>query len=551
MAGCAHVFGITASGSVQEVKQAIPNGGFGSTWTTVGSGSAQVNKSSSALHGAGLLEVWGVGPSGIRKCVQTNSATWGAWISVDTRADIVDVKVVTDVNGTVIPFFLSNARSLLFGVTYTPLMTNVSNIQPIFDVTNTTLSVFAINSNQTVQFMTRVNGIWSTAVVLPQQQMTSFSVVSRNDGFWELYGLKSPRNTPGAVHYTTQQQLNIAQNCFNSTFANQKNCPTLAPSSSAAALAFSLSSAVAAPSTIAASTAASYAVATSAAVTSAVAASDTAPSALVASAAASSSAIIISSAASASISSAAPSSTTSPTASVSPNADCVTIIQAFPTVQFNVDCYNISPNATYPVGAPAQRRRSSTDYLAFQSGHLVQVILANLGLQGTIPPMLGNLGQMMVLDLSGNSLVGAIPPQLASCTNLQQIDLQNNKLTGAIPPALAHLLASNGVVANFGTNCLDVADNQRNECPKKGINCLAVSLDDGYTGPEYAPLWAALAASGGDLNAFDEVAAAQAYFGYAEYMYQAFRTYASQRISCMLAFPGVPFGTNGRRNLLR
>ncbi|KAJ3069790.1 hypothetical protein HDU98_007157 [Podochytrium sp. JEL0797] len=523
MAGCAHVFGITASGSVQEVKQAIPNGGFGSTWTTVGSGSAQVNKSSSALNGAGLLEVWGVGPSGVRKCVQTDSATWGAWISVDTRADIVDVKVVTDVNGTVIPFFLSNARSLLFGVTYTPLMTNVSNIQPIFDVTNTTLS----------------------------QQMNSYSVVSRNDGFWELYGLKSPRNTPGAVHYTTQQQLNIAQNCFNSTFANQKDCTTVSPSSSAAALAFSLSSAVAAPSTIAASTAASYAVATSAAVTSAVAASDTAPSALVASAAASSSAIIISSAASASISSAAPSSTTSPTASVSPNADCVTITQAFPRVQFNIDCYNVSPNATYPVGAPAQRRRSSTDYLAFQNGHLVQVILANLGLQGTIPPMLGNLGQMMVLDLSGNSLVGAIPPQLASCTNLQQIDLQNNQLTGTIPAALTQLFATNGVTVSLGTNCLANSNNQRASCHKQGIDCLSISLDNGYSGPEYEPLWTALAASGGDLNAFDEVAAAQAYFGYAEYMYQAFRAYARERISCMLAFPGVPFGTNARRNLHR
>ncbi|KAJ3059470.1 hypothetical protein HDU98_004527, partial [Podochytrium sp. JEL0797] len=178
-------------------------------------------------------------------------------------------------------------------------------------------------------------------------------------------------------------------------------------------------------------------------------------------------------------------------------------------------------------------------------------ILANLGLQGAIPPILGNLGQMMVLDLSGNKLVGAIPPQLASCTHLKQIDLQNNQLTGAIPAALTQLFATNGVTVSLGTNCLDALDNQLNACHKQGINCIAVSLDNGYTGPEYAPLWAALATSGGDLNAFDEVAATQANFGYGEYMYQAFRMYASQRISCLLAFPGVPFGTNARRNLRR
>ncbi|KAJ3060581.1 hypothetical protein HDU98_003474, partial [Podochytrium sp. JEL0797] len=341
----------------------------------------------------------------------------------------------------------------------------------------------------------------------------------------------------------------IDQNCL-STFANQRNCATVSPSSSvlSSALASSSSSVVAAAGT-ASSTVATSAIVASAAATSTVvnsaasaAASSTVVSSAVAASAASSSSAIITSAAA--ISSAAPASATSTAANLSPNADCVTITQAFPTVQLNIDCFNISPNATYPVGASGQRRRASTDFLAFQNGHLIQVILANLGLQGTIPPILGNLGQMMVLDLSGNSLVGAIPPQLASCTNLQQIDLQNNQLTGTIPAALTQLFATNGVTVSLGTNCLANSNNQRASCHKQGIDCLSISLDNGYMGPEYEPLWAALAASGGDLNAFDEVAAAQAYFGYAEYMYQAFRMYASERISCMLAFPGVPFGTD-------
>ncbi|KAJ3066017.1 hypothetical protein HDU98_010662, partial [Podochytrium sp. JEL0797] len=320
----------------------------------------------------------------------------------------------------------------------------------------------------------------------------------------------------------------IAQNCFNSTFASQKNCTTVSSSSSAVSstLAPPSLSTVAMSSTIAPATASfvtNSAVATSAGVTTAavttvsstVATSDFSGTLSVATTAGSFRYIIDSHIFChifcccnlcwkyLYVNSAAPTSATSTAANVPPNADCLTITQAFPNVQFNIDCYNISPNATYPVGTPTQRRRSSTDYLAFQNGDLIQV------------------------------------------------NLQNNQLTGAIPTALTQLFATNGVTANFGTNCLDALDNQRSECHKKGINCLAVVLDNGYTGPEYQPLWAALAASGGDFNAFDEVAAAQAYFGYGEYMYQAFKSYASQRISCMLAFPGVPFGTNARRNLLR
>ncbi|KAJ3073369.1 hypothetical protein HDU98_001718, partial [Podochytrium sp. JEL0797] len=406
---------------------------------------------------------------------------------VDSQVNLVDVKVVTDVNGAVLPFFLTNTDTLSYGTTYTPLMSAVSNIQPIFDVTNTILSVFAINANQYVQYMTRVNGVWSSVVVIPGQLVTSFSVVARNDGSWDIYVL----NTNTGISYTAPQTINVANNCLDSTYANQNVCPAALASSSV--LSSSLSSSIGATSS--AVTSASI---TSAAVTS-IAPSSAAPSVAATSAAATSDAATSVTTVSAVV--------TSSAAPVAPNADCMTITQAFFSVQFNIDCYNISPNGTYPVGAPSQRRRASTDYLAFQKGRLIHVILPNMGLQGTIPAMLGNLGQLMILDLSGNSLVGAIPPQLASCTNLQQIDLQNNLLTGVVPPVLMQLLAANGAIPNFGTNCLGNANNQRTSCHKQGINCLDVSLDNEYTGPAYQPLWAALATSGNDLNAFDEVAA--------------------------------------------
>ena len=61
-------------------------------------------------------------------------------------------------------------------------------------------------------------------------------------------------------------------------------------------------------------------------------------------------------------------------------------------------------------------------------------------LTGTIPPELGTLAGLKVLDLGNNELHGEIPPELSRLKNLEQLYLgPGNSLTGSIPPELGSL----------------------------------------------------------------------------------------------------------------
>ena len=60
-------------------------------------------------------------------------------------------------------------------------------------------------------------------------------------------------------------------------------------------------------------------------------------------------------------------------------------------------------------------------------------------LTGPIPPELGNLTQLRELILHGNDLVGGIPTELCSLPQLQSLRLDGNKLSGEINPELANL----------------------------------------------------------------------------------------------------------------
>ena len=61
------------------------------------------------------------------------------------------------------------------------------------------------------------------------------------------------------------------------------------------------------------------------------------------------------------------------------------------------------------------------------------------GLSGKIPPELGSLANLEVLDLGINGLTGTIPPELGDLANLKQLHLWENTLTGPIPPELGGL----------------------------------------------------------------------------------------------------------------
>ncbi len=70
---------------------------------------------------------------------------------------------------------------------------------------------------------------------------------------------------------------------------------------------------------------------------------------------------------------------------------------------------------------------------------VVRIDLVDKSLTGSIPPQLGDISALQVLDLRRNSLTGSIPPQLGGITSLQSLQLSKNLLDGDIPSELAGL----------------------------------------------------------------------------------------------------------------
>lgn len=70
---------------------------------------------------------------------------------------------------------------------------------------------------------------------------------------------------------------------------------------------------------------------------------------------------------------------------------------------------------------------------------LMQLDLARNQLSGIIPPEIGQISNLGVLNLSDNRLMGSIPPELGRLKVLEVLDLSDNLLTGRIPKELAQI----------------------------------------------------------------------------------------------------------------
>ena len=73
-------------------------------------------------------------------------------------------------------------------------------------------------------------------------------------------------------------------------------------------------------------------------------------------------------------------------------------------------------------------------------------------LSGDIPPELGSLRKLELLGLRSNDLTGEIPPELSKLTTLKWLDLSGNQLTGKIPARLGKLTALR--ILDLGSNDL-------------------------------------------------------------------------------------------------
>jgi hypothetical protein len=73
-------------------------------------------------------------------------------------------------------------------------------------------------------------------------------------------------------------------------------------------------------------------------------------------------------------------------------------------------------------------RRSGAD--------ITEIVLPNQGLEGTLPPSLGQLTAMTRLALMGNDLSGEIP-DLSGATSLKRLELNSNAFSGKVPSSLS------------------------------------------------------------------------------------------------------------------
>ena len=76
-----------------------------------------------------------------------------------------------------------------------------------------------------------------------------------------------------------------------------------------------------------------------------------------------------------------------------------------------------------------------------ERGRVVALWLWDNGLEGRLPPELGELAHLEYLRLSDNALRGAIPPEFASLSSLVHLLLDGNGFSGRLPPELGGLPA--------------------------------------------------------------------------------------------------------------
>ena len=82
-------------------------------------------------------------------------------------------------------------------------------------------------------------------------------------------------------------------------------------------------------------------------------------------------------------------------------------------------------------------------------GHVNALFLLSNELSGTIPSSLGNLSNLVILDLRDNELSGTIPSSFGNLTKLEWLILAFNNLSGTIPSSFGNL--SN--LIGFGVSC--------------------------------------------------------------------------------------------------
>jgi len=90
--------------------------------------------------------------------------------------------------------------------------------------------------------------------------------------------------------------------------------------------------------------------------------------------------------------------------------------------------------------------------------NLMEIDLSENRLSGPIPHKIGNLSKLTRLDLCQNKLSGTIPSQISSLLKLQKLNLKNNLLRGRVPLSFGNLTKLNRLL--LGGNNIDYVERQ-------------------------------------------------------------------------------------------
>ncbi|KAJ3021690.1 UNVERIFIED_CONTAM: hypothetical protein HDU68_009502 [Siphonaria sp. JEL0065] len=427
-----------------------------------------------AKNGNGYIEVWGAGEGGLWRTFQTSAgwAEWTAWNSL--KLSPISVQSVKLFDGSIVPFVLTEEGELLYSPALVPIASSIGQFQVIADVDNVAY-VFMLSINGDLAYRT-FNGAWSETVAIPGQTLSSFSVVFRVDGLWQLFGVSyvSP------IHYILAKDVgpfadyiypSLTDDYTETDYVKEtetqttssSDSPTATPSATEIEPATDLSY-LETPSM----TETEGKTETSSTETTA----KTETKEQIATTTESEEALnnngnnAINTQATTFRTTAAVTTvqSTAPTTSPAPilNPQCILVTSSFsdvtdPTLQ--IDCGNVVNNTRYTWGwqPPTASTKDSTGgsksdfllnrrrarrYLQKRDSNnfvIISLSLSGLKITGAIPVSLGALSSLQALDMSGNSFSGEIPDIFGAMTALATINLSGNQLSGEIPASLVAL----------------------------------------------------------------------------------------------------------------
>lgn len=109
--------------------------------------------------------------------------------------------------------------------------------------------------------------------------------------------------------------------------------------------------------------------------------------------------------------------------------------------------------------------------LAKMADTLEELIIRNASVKSCIPPEIGHLRNLKLLDLSRNRLVGELPVTLGRLKNLEVLDVSHNRLSGMIHhgicqlPRLSQFIFSDNYFCSVPDRCLKIkTEDDRENC---------------------------------------------------------------------------------------